>query len=229
MSSLIDLDWFVGVQLFWLALLIFLNSFQLASAYFPMILVLLPTLGLALTTIIPNLSYYVTLAILTLFLALPTAYTNVIVAIVTTFFTPLMGRMGNVPVDIILGIIMGFLISLLLSMTTVFHGIVDNKRLRTVLSLVAVIFLVQSFFLTPYDFEHPKRLAGFHILREFHNASDYHSDSGIWTLAFDYLGMEAIRVPYLAELEHHRPGCYGLYCDLPFFYPVRPSSPNPLY
>jgi len=95
------------------------------------------------------------------------------------------------------------------------------NRLVQILLVVAVLGFAFSFTLKPYDFEHPKRMVAMHTVREFHNMTDFYVDSGIWTVTMDDLGMNVIRYPYLSEIEYHAPGCHGLYCDLPFFFPIR--------
>lgn len=104
----------------------------------------------------------------------------------------------------------------------------SHDNLILLLVLVGAIGVAMT--LHPYSDYRPKRLHLQHMVREFHEDGKLVKyDSGYWWAPFDYIGMDDLHEDFLF-LPAQDPSntkidaCEGIYCNLPFWIPLRDYS-----
>nr|XP_032808896.1 endoplasmic reticulum metallopeptidase 1 [Petromyzon marinus] len=146
-------------------------------------------------------------------------------------FLPIMGRSGTqiVP-DVVMAIVTIASVIVLSSYPVCLVYLMPSAK-RTLLSLAAVFLLtfglVCAGFFFPYGNDSirptPKRLYMQHISRRLHDASGavVHRDSGVWVNGFDYSGVSHLAGSIPALNDSMRAPCLPApFCGYPWFLPV---------
>eukprot|EP00455_Lapot_gusevi_P011264 TRINITY_DN15182_c0_g1_i5.p1 TRINITY_DN15182_c0_g1~~TRINITY_DN15182_c0_g1_i5.p1 ORF type:complete len:736 (-),score=182.38 TRINITY_DN15182_c0_g1_i5:35-2191(-) len=127
-----------------------------------------------------------------------------------------------------------------------------RSRFWWFLGVLATISFFSTIWIFPYGSETPKRVIVQHYERTFHAGSapyllggedqSHLHESGMWIIPFDYVGLPVIKPYHPLFAQAHHPECRGLYCNRPWYLPLRfllpqywdlpaPafSSPNSIY
>jgi hypothetical protein len=227
-------DLFIAAQCFWALLLLAAAVKGLGSGYVALHAVLWPLLvRVLLFPRAPRGARLFTPRLLVLHLCgliIPAVLLIALLWGTIEFFVPLAGRTGTVvPSDVVIAVLSAMFV-VIVGLQPLALTVLDPRYRRTIVALLAVfvLALLSARFVSPYTAERPKRLFAVHMRREFYSgaaplpaAAPARQDSGLWLIPFDVRALEPLRPFHPAIAQAAYLPCGAVYCDVPWYFPVK--------